>query len=171
MEGWFDDIKDIPKKYDPSFKVTKVKARRSYNELFYFWVIIFIMSWFFILGIELLYEGFDNLIALPYLEELDVSENPIDDWVCDRMHCIFRNTKKFKILNLSSTLVTEKGIYIIFYAYIMSWLFHFTGVGTLVRIPSLQQLIIKNTPAASFDFLDLLILLFTDVNPNCEIVY
>lgn len=107
-----------------------------------------------ILGCNIIYEGLDNLTMLEYLEELYLNDNPkLDDWACDRIARQFRNSKRLAVLDISyNPLITHK------------------GVETLHRIKSLKRLVITGTQAAQVDFLQLLIMLFKDVNPDCEIV-
>ncbi|CAG2178234.1 unnamed protein product [Oppiella nova] len=122
----------MPNIYDARYRVTVVDAS----------------------NVKLRYEAFDNFCLLDSLQELNLSKNKlIDDFVCDKMARLFRNSKTLTVLDLSDNpLITHR------------------GVETLHRIRSLRKLIITGTKAAKYPFIDLLVILFNDVNPNCEIV-
>lgn len=96
----------------------------------------------------------DNLTTLNTLEELNLSKNKLlDDYVCDKLARIFRNSRHLSVLDLSDNpLISHR------------------GVEALHRIKSLKRLVIKGTKAANDPFIELLIILFNDVNPNCEII-
>ncbi len=104
--------------------------------------------------LRLEYEAFDNLSMLQSLQELNLSGNKkLDDWSCDKIGRLFRNSTTLSTLNLSDNpLVTNRGI------------------ETLHKIRSLRKLIISGTNAAQYPFIELLILLFNDINPECEII-
>ncbi|XP_015786132.1 distal membrane-arm assembly complex protein 2 [Tetranychus urticae] len=102
---------------------------------------------------RLYYEGLDNFINLKQLVHLDLSSNPgLDDWACGRLSCHFRNSNKLKYLNLSDNTNISA-----------------IGLQSLVNIPSLETVVITGTKAASYSHLELLMLLFQDVNPKCRI--
>lgn len=103
----------------------------------------------------LIYEGLDNFILLTHIEELNLSRNiKLDDWACDKLARIFRNSKSLEYLDLSDMpLVTHRGIEVMY------------------KIRSLKTLVIRGTRAAQFPFIELLNLMLKDVNPNCEIIY
>lgn len=110
---------------------------------------------FICVDLKLVYDGLDNLILLNDLEELNLEGNfKLDDWACDKLARLFRNSKTLSYLNLSD----------------IPSLSH-RGIEALHKIPSLQTLVIKNTKAAQFPFIELLIVMFNDVNPNCNIIY
>lgn len=102
-----------------------------------------------------MYEGLDNFILLNELEELDLSGNfKLDDFSCDKLARLFRNSTALTYLNLSDIpLITNRGI------------------EALYKIRSLKTLVIRETRAAKFPFIELLILMFNDVNPDCKIIY
>ncbi|XP_074594087.1 distal membrane arm assembly component 2 [Brevipalpus obovatus] len=103
---------------------------------------------------NLAYEGLDNLIKLKYLEFLDLSENPLlDDWAMDRLACHLRNSHNLRFLNLSGNLLITS-----------------RGIESLVRLPTLETLIITGTGAARSSFIELTLHLFEEINPNCKIV-
>lgn len=104
--------------------------------------------------LKLRWEAFDNFSLLDSLQELNLSKNKLlDDFVCDKIARLFRNSKNLSVLDLSDNpLITHRGI------------------ETLHRIRSLNKLIISGTKAAKYPFIDLLIILFNDVNPNCRII-
>jgi hypothetical protein len=91
---------------------------------------------------------------LQSLQELNLSGNKkLDDWSCDKIARLFRNSTTLSTLNLSNNpLITNRGI------------------ETLHRVRSLKKLIIGGTNAAQYPFLELLTLLFNDLNPECEII-
>ncbi|XP_053203144.1 distal membrane-arm assembly complex protein 2-like [Panonychus citri] len=101
---------------------------------------------------ELRYEGLDNLINLKQLVHLDLSDNPLDDWACGRLACHFRNSTKLKYLNLSD----NKDVTAI-------------GLQSLIRIPTLETIVITGTKAANYQHLELLMILIQDLNPKCKI--
>ena len=103
---------------------------------------------------KLRWEAIDNFLLLDSLQELNLSKNKLlDDFVCDKIGRLFRNSKNLSVLDISNNpLITHRGI------------------ETLHRIRSLRKLIISGTKAANFPFIELLIILFNDVNPNCRIV-
>lgn len=102
-----------------------------------------------------MYSGLDNLILLHDLEELHLCNNPqLDDFACDKLARLFRNSQCLSYLDLSHIpSITHRGI------------------EALHKIPSLQTLVIKGTKAAQYPFIELLILMFNEVNPRCKIVY
>ncbi|XP_054168165.1 distal membrane-arm assembly complex protein 2-like [Oppia nitens] len=129
---WYTKCKQFPNIYDERYRLTVVDAS----------------------NIKLRYEALDNFILLNSLQELNLSKNKhLDDFACDKIARLFRNSKNLTTLDLSDNpLITSRGI------------------ETLHRIRSLKKLIISRTKAANYPFIDLLIILFTDVNPNCEII-
>jgi len=129
---WIEDIDLFPNKYDKRYKLLAVDAS----------------------NLRLEYEAFDNLSMLQSLQELNLSGNKkLDDWSCDKIARLFRNSTTLSTLNLSNNpLITNRGI------------------ETLHRVRSLRKLIISGTYAAQYPFLELLTLLFNDINPECEII-
>lgn len=95
------------------------------------------------------------MILLNELEELNLSgNNKLDDWSCDKLARLFRNSKCLYYLNLSNIpRITHR------------------GVEALHKIKSLKALIIKDTNVSKYPFIELLILMFNDVNPECKIIY
>ncbi|RWS02554.1 atp synthase subunit s-like protein [Dinothrombium tinctorium] len=102
----------------------------------------------------LLYEGVDNLTNLKHLEELNVAHNKdLDDWFCDKISRLFRHSQALRKLDLTGCKrISENGIIALFF------------------IPSLREIIISGTKAAEYDQLELLTILFNDVNPECSII-
>jgi len=102
-----------------------------------------------------MFEGLDNLILLNFLEELHLAGNyKLDDWCCDKLARIFRNSSTLQYLDISNTpRITHRGI------------------EALYKIKSLKTLIIRGSKAAEYPFIDLLILMFNETNPHCEIIY
>lgn len=102
-----------------------------------------------------MYNGLDNFILLHELEELHfVGNHKFDDFCCDKLARLFRNSKCLSYLDLSKIPdITHRGI------------------EALYKIPSLRTLIIKDTKAASFPFIELSIHLFNEINPHCKIIY
>lgn len=129
---WLNDINQFPGKYDRRYQLLAVDAS----------------------NVKLRYEAFDNLSMLTCIEDLNLSNNKLlDDWSCDKIARMFRNSTTLSTLNLSNNpLITNRGI------------------ETLHRIKSLKKLIITGTKAAQYPFIELLIILFNDINPDCEIV-
>ncbi|CAG2111774.1 unnamed protein product [Medioppia subpectinata] len=84
------------------------------------------------------YEGIDNFSECESLEELDLSGNTLDDWSCQKLGRVFRNSN-LRSLNLSNNpLITNR------------------GVESLHWIRSLRTLTITGTAAAKYPFLELL---------------
>ena len=107
-----------------------------------------------ILDVHLLYEGLDNFIQLNQLEEMHLAGNNLDDFACDKLARLFRNSTTLSFLDISN----------------MSAISH-RGIEALHKIRSLQTLIIRGTRAAQYPFIELLILMFNEVNPQCNIIY
>lgn len=102
-----------------------------------------------------MYEGLDNLISLNQLEELNLSNNwKLDDFACDKLARLFRNSTSLTFLDLSN----------------IPQISH-RGIEALYKIPSLQTLIIRGTKAAEYPFIELLILMFKEARPQCNIIY
>ncbi|KAF7489133.1 hypothetical protein SSS_08001 [Sarcoptes scabiei] len=130
---WETDHKKLPKTFDKKYRLLSIDASQ----------------------LNLIYEGMDNLILLYELEELNLAQNcKLDDWSCDKIARIFRNSQKLTYLNLSDIpLITHKGI------------------ECLHKINSLKTLVIKGTKAANFPFIELLVLMYNEINPGCKIIY
>lgn len=152
---WLTDYYKLPKVYDSRYRVIAVDASSQSSILWF--IISFNHKIFlsFILDIKLRFEGLDNFILLDSLQELYLSKNKLlDDFSCDKIARIFRNSKNLSVLDLSDNpLITNRGI------------------ETLHRIESLKKLIITGTKAANYPFIELSILLFNDINPNCKIIF
>ncbi|RWS28417.1 ATP synthase subunit s-like protein, partial [Leptotrombidium deliense] len=131
-QDWVSDIKKVPDKYHPGYKVTAIDASDT----------------------RLVYEGIENLMLLPHLKQLNVSKNTLlDDWFCDLLSRMHRHSHQLEVLNLTDCRrITERGI------------------AALVEIPSLRKIIISGTEASREEHLELLTLLFNDINPDCNIV-
>ncbi|CAG2106660.1 unnamed protein product [Medioppia subpectinata] len=129
---WITKCEQMPNVYDSRFRLIELDAS----------------------NVKLRYESFDNFSLLNSLQELNLSKNKLlDDFMCDKLARLFRNSNTLTVLDLSDNpLISHRGI------------------ETLHRIKSLRKLVITGTKAAKYPFIDLLIILFTDVNPNCEIV-
>lgn len=100
-------------------------------------------------GLNLCYEGFDNLSRLAKLKKLILSNCPnIDDWCLGRNH-LFANTLEY--LDISGChLVTERGIC------------------TLHSLKKLKTLVINDTP--NIQNKELVSLLLQDIIPECEVI-
>src|SRR6218665_3207733 len=129
-EKWILHDKALPEAYDKKYRLLSVDAS----------------------GIKLSYEGLDNFILLPELEELHLCNNNLDDFACDKIARIFRNCDRLEYLDLSDNKISHR------------------GVEGLYQIRSLKKLIIKNTKASQFEFIELLVSLFEDILPQCQIV-
>ncbi|XP_046916288.2 distal membrane arm assembly component 2 [Dermatophagoides farinae] len=129
---WVTSLKEIPPTFDKKYRLISVDG----SEL------------------ALIFEGLDNLILLNELEELNLANNRLDDWCCDKLARLFRNSKTLSYLNINDN----------------KWISH-RGIEALYKIPSLKTLVIRRTKAAEFPFIDLVILMFNDINPNCNIIY
>ncbi|KAH9413656.1 ATP synthase subunit s-like protein [Dermatophagoides pteronyssinus] len=131
-QRWITDVNEIPKTFDKKYRLISIDG----SEL------------------AIIFEGLDNLILLNELEELNLAGNRLDDWCCDKLARLFRNSQRLNYLNINDNkLITHRGI------------------ETLYKIRSLQTLVIRRTKAAEFPFIDLVILMFNDINPNCNIIY
>ena len=86
------------------------------------------------------------------LTKLNLSGNVLDDWSCDQLARIFRNSNLLELDLSNNPLITHRGI------------------ETLHRIRSLKTLKISDTKAAKYQFLDLLVFSFNDLVPDCRIV-
>ena len=105
------------------------------------------------LDTKLRFEGIDNFQQMYSLEELDLSDNKLDDWSCNKIGRMFRNSNLIG-LNLSDNpLISHRGI------------------ESLHWIRSLKTLKIKGTKAAKYPFLELLINSFNELVPECNIIY
>lgn len=98
-------------------------------------------------------EGIDNFQEVYSLRTLNLSANLLDDWSCDKMGRMFRNSNLESLDISNNPLISHRGI------------------ETLHRIRSLRELKIRGTSAASYPFLELLILSFNDLVPDCRIIY
>ena len=104
--------------------------------------------------LDLRWEGVDNICNLYYLEDLNLTNNPeLDVWAFDKLCRQYRFSTKLQRLNVSKCAK-----------------FCERSLESLHRIPSLEQVIITDTPAAHYKFLDLLIILLQDVNPKLRVV-
>ncbi len=102
-----------------------------------------------------MYEGLDNFILLNQLEELNLSNNwKLDDFACDKIARLFRNSTTLTYLDLSN----------------IPNISH-RGIEALYKIRSLQTLVIRGTRAAEYPFIELLVLMYQEVNPHCNIIY
>lgn len=78
----------------------------------------------------------------------------LDDWACEKLARQFRNSKTLTYLSLCNIpAISHRGVEV----------FH--------KIPSLRTLLIKGTKAAEHQFIELVILMFNEVNPHCRIIY
>lgn len=94
----------------------------------------------------ILNEGIDNFVGLEHLKSLDLSGNTmLNDFACDQLARQFRASKSLEEINLSN--VPSIGI---------------SGVETLMRIPSLKKIIVKNTWAARYENFKLFSMLAED---------
>lgn len=108
-----------------------------------------------LLDTHLMYDGLDNFILLNQLEELNLSKNwKLDDFACDKLARLFRNSTTLTFLDLSD----------------IPNISH-RGIEALYKIRSLQTLVIRGTKAAKYPFIELLVLMYQDVNPHCNIIY
>lgn len=77
---WITKSRDLPQKYDESFKICYIDASNS----------------------RLFSEAIDNFIDLSYLESIDLSKNPeLDDFACDQLSRQFRFSRQLNEINLS----------------------------------------------------------------------
>lgn len=102
----------------------------------------------------MLWEGLDNICNLYYLEDLNLTNNnELDVWAFDKIGRQYRFTTKLKSLNVSRC---ER--------------FCERSLEQLYRIPSLEQVVITDTPAARYKFLELVLILLQDINPKLRVI-
>ena len=104
--------------------------------------------------LDLRWEGLDNLCNLYYLEELNLTNNPaLDVWSADKLCRQYRFSTKLSRLNVSKcSRFCERSLEQVY------------------RIPSLQEITITDTPAAKYQFLELVILLLQEANPKLRVI-
>ncbi|OTF78439.1 hypothetical protein BLA29_008586, partial [Euroglyphus maynei] len=124
-QRWVTSLDEIPKTFDKKYRLISVDG----SEL------------------AIIFEGLDNLILLNELEELNLSGNRLDDWCCDKLARLFRNSQTLNYLNINDN----------------KWITH-RGIEALYKIRSLRTLVIRRTKAAEFPFIDLVIIMFNDIN-------
>ncbi|XP_054168169.1 uncharacterized protein LOC128965487 [Oppia nitens] len=128
--SWATKLSHFPRRYDPRYRLLSVDSS----------------------NLKLRYESLDNFVEMYSLQELDLSDNLLDDWACDKLSRLFRNST-LHTLNLSNNpMITHRGI------------------EKLHWIRSLNKLTITGTAAANYPFLDLLVLSFNDLIPDCQII-
>jgi hypothetical protein len=101
-----------------------------------------------------MWEGLDNISNLYYLEDLNLTNNnELDVWAFDKLCREYRFSTKLRSINVSRCAN-----------------FCERSLETLYRIPSLEQVIITETPAVKFEFLELVIMMLQDIRPKLRVI-
>lgn len=102
----------------------------------------------------MVWDGLDNLSNLYYLEELNLTNNnALDVFAFDKLCRQYRFSTKLRSLNVSRCANFCK-----------------RSLEIIHRIPSLEEVIITETPAAEYKFLQLVVMLVHDINPKLKII-
>lgn len=96
----------------------------------------------------------DNICNLYYLEELNLTNNKeLDVWSFDKLYRQYRFSTKLRRLNVSGcSNFCERSLEMVH------------------RMPSLEEIIITDTGASKYKFLELITLLLHDIQPKLRIV-
>lgn len=91
---------------------------------------------------------------LHQMVELDLTNNTkLDVWAFDKLYRQYRYSSKLeRILVRNCTKFCERSL------------------EAAYRIPSLREIVITNTAASSYQFLDLVLMLLNDVKPDLKVV-
>jgi len=129
---WWTQEDKLPNKYKDSFLIEKIDAT----------------------GLDLVWEGLDNVINLYHLEDLNLTNNKnLNVWGFDKLCRQYRFSTKLTRLNVSHcTRFCEYSLM------------------ATHRIPSLRELIITGTKAADYRFLELTVHLLKDIRPNLKVI-
>lgn len=100
------------------------------------------------------FEGIDNICNLHQMVELDLTNNTkLDVWAFDKLYRQYRYSSKLeRILVRNCVKFCERSL------------------AAAYRIPSLKEIVITNTAASSYQFLDLTLELLKDVKPDLKVI-
>lgn len=128
----FETSDKLPAKYDEDYLVEKIDAT----------------------GVQLIYEGLDNMVQLFHLTDLNLTKSHhIDVFGFDKIFRMYRFSTKLHRLNVSHC---EN--------------FCERSLACCHRIPSLREVIITGTRAAEYKHIKLLVLQLQNIRPNLRVI-